>query len=299
MARRSLVLVLAVVCVLSVASVSQSRSLALSATAEFIGSGSTWQERLANTGTETIKCTRTFAPTAPPVTFSNVTGPSGTQSQPSQFGNASLTLAPGQTVTFTFQTSGPLTIANLPIVRISSDCVGDANAQTSLAAPPPPPPPPAVCECKRLTVAAKNYSSSEVNRTPTVLKMTLQWTMACSKGNGLCTGKLKLLPPAGSDVKIVTPKNTTVTCNGKCDPNGNFNAAGGLPLKVTSKDDLDFDNRAGKTFVFPIQRYCVRNGKDVLLGTEKLSLVFGAGGFLDKKKSDLNGNKIADGREKK
>ena len=301
MARRSFVLALVVLGVLSLASASQSRSLTLSATAEFISvSDTSWQERLTNTSTsnEIIKCTRTFAPTTPPITFSNVTGPPGTQSAPSQFANGSLNLGPGQSVTFTFNTSDRFTVNNAPVVRISDDCNRDENAKVSIIVPAPKPQP-KVCECKALRVDAKNYSSSEVNKTPTILKMTLVWKMVCSGGEGTCTGKIRIAPPTGSDVKIVTPKNTTITCKGKCDPNGATSASGSVPLKVVSQNDLDFDNRAHKTFVFPIMRWCVHNGQDVPIGVEKISLVFGASGFLDKKKSDLNGNRIPDGKEKK
>ncbi len=160
-------------------------------------------------------------------------------------------------------------------------------------------PKPKPCECKKLTVEGKNYSSAQVNKGATSLKLKLRWFLSCSSGAGDCVGKLKLAPPAGSDIRIVTPANTTVTCNGKCDTGGATSASGTVTLKVTSVETLDFDNRRGQTVMFSIRRFCVRNGKDVFVGNTRLRIVFGSGGFLDKKKSDLNGNNKPDGDDKK
>jgi hypothetical protein len=70
-------------------------------------------------------------------------------------------------------------------------------------------------------------------------------------------------------------------------------------MRATSASDLYFDNRAGKRFVFKLKLYCTRGGKQVLVGAKRMTFAFGSDGFLDKKKSDLNGNGVPDGREKK
>jgi hypothetical protein len=161
-----------------------------------------------------------------------------------------------------------------------------------------PPPEPAPCECKRLTVTASNYSSTQPGGGPTTMKLRLRWILACSKGDGACVGRLKLQQFAGTDIRIVSPRQPTVSCRGKCDAAGNTSAAGTVPLTVSSRETLDFDNRRGKTVVFAVRRFCVRGGKEIFVGTTRIRLAFNGAGFLDKKKSDLNGNGRPDGAEK-
>lgn len=304
MSRRSLMVVLAVVGLLASASVSSSKSLTLAGTATFVGSGTQWSLELMNTGTDALRCMRAFAPSGN--SWTSVSGPSGTQNQGSVFGNAGLNVGAGASTTFTVGTSAPLTQANAPRVNISANCVTDVAATVfvKLATPPPPP---KVCECKKLRIVGKNYSStggsSAASKPPTVLKLTLHWFLTCSGGSPPvpltgCAGRFEVLPPAGTDIKIALPKSS-VSCTGKCNPNVATTSDGGVLMKATSVDDLDFDKRAGKSMAFRFKLFCNRKGTDVPVGTEKITLTFNGAGFLDKKKSDLNGNGRADGSEKK
>lgn len=303
MPRKSVVLALAFAVALVSASSSSPRTVVLAGTATFKGSGTQWTMELMNTGTDALRCMRAFAPTGN--SWTSATGPSGTVSQGSVFGNAALNVPANGTATFMVATAAPLTQANAPRVNISANCQTDVAASvivTSLT-----PPAPKVCECKSLRVVAKNYSStggsSATAKPPTVLKLTLHWFMTCSAGGPQvpltgCAGSFEVLPPPGTDLKIATPKSS-VSCTGKCNPKLPVTSDGAVLMRATSVNDLGMDQRRGKTMAFRLRLFCNRGGQEVPVGTETISLVFNGAGFLDKKKSDLNGNKIADGKEKK
>ena len=148
------------------------------------------------------------------------------------------------------------------------------------------------CKCKKLDVVAHGFASGQIThpeRGPAHLGLSFRWTITCTKGKGNCSGSVTVVPPAGTDVKI-TPKTTSFTCTGPC----GGTKTGDFRMKAISADDLDFDKRAGKQFTFHLHKKC---GKKT--SVEPITLAFGSQGFLDKKKSDLNGNGILDGKEKK
>lgn len=149
---------------------------------------------------------------------------------------------------------------------------------------------PKPCQCAKLHAVASGVASGQLTHPngPVHVGMTITWDMTCTAGKGHCKGKIKVLPPAGSDVKITQPTKT-VTCSVPCESSN----SGSFRLKATSADDLDFDNRAGKSYAFRLRLSCA-GGSSV----EKITLAFGRRGFLDRKKSDLNGNGIPDGKEK-
>lgn len=101
---------------------------------------------------------------------------------------------------------------------------------------------------------------------------------------------------ASSDIKLETPASGKISCNGRCigPPS---TSKGTAKLRATSAGDLYFDARAGRSFVFKLRLYCTRGGKEVLVGAKRMTFAFAGSGFLDRKKSDLNGNGVADGKD--
>jgi hypothetical protein len=146
------------------------------------------------------------------------------------------------------------------------------------------------CTCKKLTIFASGVSSGQRTnpKGPVLAGMTVNWQLTCTAGKGRCKGTIVALPPAGSDVKIIQPAGP-VTCTAPCGKS----TRGSFRLKASSANDLDFDNRAGKSFGF---RFRVTCGTKTSVKT--VTLAFGPRGFLDRKKSDLNANGIPDGKEK-
>lgn len=292
----------------------------VSATAQVTGSGTSYRLSVTNTGTEPILCFGLLLNGVQPLSAS---GPSGVLTRVGVFQGKGLVhmqgnpvVAPGATVTADFKTNVPIpatavrsrgapvarAVATNAEIRYSATCQPGSDvfgtATLPPAQPPPPPPPPPPCECEKLTVTASNYSSKQVETGPTTLKLKLRWIMSCSQGDGECAGLLKLGKPAGSDIVFEAPTATDVSCAGKCDPAGATSAAGVVNVRMRSVRTLDFDNRAGKTVVFPVRRFCVRAGRNVSVGTTRIRLVFAGTGFLDKKKSDLNGNGKPDGADR-
>jgi hypothetical protein len=206
-------------------------------------------------------------------------------------------VAPGASVSADFRTDVPMAADAGGEIRYSATCLQGSDV-VGRATGPVPVPPDERCECQRLTAEGGSYSSSQVGTGPTRLKTRLRWFLSCSAGAGTCVGRLKLARPAGTDIAIATPKQLTVTCRGRCDRGGPTSASGTVALQVTSRQTLDFDNRRGRTVVFPVRRFCVRNGREVPVGTTRVRLVFNGAGLLDKKKSDLNGNGKPDGAER-
>jgi hypothetical protein len=146
------------------------------------------------------------------------------------------------------------------------------------------------CKCRKLSVSASGVGSGQLTHPngPVSIGMTITWRLTCSAGKGRCRGTITAVPPAGSDVQIAQPAGP-VTCTAPCGKS----TTGKFRLKARSVADLDFDNRAGKSFAFGFKITC---GKRT--SVKKVTLAFGPRGFLDRKQSDLNANGIPDGKEK-
>jgi hypothetical protein len=183
---------------------------------------------------------------------------------------------------------------------ISEDCKTDSSVVMTFGTPPKPipKPPPSACNCTNLSVTGSKYSSSQVNTGDAQLKLSLNWTMSCTGASGRpCAGRIELTAPKGSDIEIVAPTRGNVQCKGRCRL-GPSTHKGTTVMRATSAGNLYFDARAGKSFVFRLKLYCTRGGKEVLVGAKRMTFAFAGSGFLDKRKSDLNGNGVADGKEK-
>ncbi len=275
----------------------------VTATAQITGSGTSYRVSVTNTGSEPIVCFGLLLTGVQPISAS---GPSGVLTRVGVFEGKGLVhmqgnpvVAAGATVTADFKTNAPIPAGAGGEIRYSATCQPGSDQFGRATGPPPSEPPPAEpCECKQLAVTASNYSSKQVETGPTTLKLKLRWILSCSQGDGQCAALFKLGKPAGSDVVFETPKPTDVGCAGKCDPGGATSASGVVNVKATSVKTLDFDVRAGNAVVFPIRRFCVRNGTNVSVGTTRIRLVFAGSGFLDKKRSDLNGNGKPDGADR-
>lgn len=210
-------------------------------------------------------------------------------------------IPPGAKQTFRILTDKPFDGNGSPgTAAVSEDCRTDASAEIVFGTPPKPvpKPPPSACNCTNLSVVGTKYSSSQVNSGKAQLKLNLNWTLSCSGAAGRpCTGRFEVLAPAGSDIQLVMPANGKVSCKGRCigPPS---TSRGTAKLRATSASDLYFDRRAGKSFVFRLRLYCTRNGKEVLVGAKRMTFAFNGAGFLDKRKSDLNGNGVPDGKDR-
>lgn len=209
-------------------------------------------------------------------------------------------IAPGQKATFRILTDMPFDGDGAPgILHVSEDGVTDVLFMLIFGSPPKPKPEPVVaCSCRNLTVTGSKYSSSQVNTGVARLKVNLNWALTCAGAPGKpCTGRIEIQPPARSDIRVATPKSRNVRCAGRCTGTPST-TRGTARMEATSVKDLYFDERAGKSFAFRLRLWCTRGSKEVLVGSKRMTFAFGSGGFLDKRKSDLNGDGVPDGRDK-
>ena len=184
------------------------------------------------------------------------------------------------------------------------DVVVGATGPTS--APPKPKPKPPPCKCKTLTVELAFGSKPEiVDSTPGHLSiaLTLHWEMDCTNGSGRCKGTITASPATsdranGLRLKRLTGKNRTgaIACEGPCTKrnggNVRFRLAGGATF---GSEKL---GKSVRVITLEVDRFCSRE-----LAPRTFDLIFGRDELgkpeIDYEKSDLNGNGIRDGREKK
>jgi len=183
------------------------------------------------------------------------------------------------------------------------DVVVGATGPTS--APPKPKPKPQ-CRCKTLTAELAFGSKPEiVESTPGHLSidLTLHWEMDCTDGAGDCKGTITTSPTTadranGLRLKRLKGRNRTgvIACEGPCTkPNGGnvrFRLAGGANF---GSEKL---GKSVRVITLEVDRFCSRE-----LAPRTFDLIFGRDELgkpeIDHEKSDLNGNGIRDGREKK
>jgi len=216
-------------------------------------------------------------------------------------------LAPGATLPIQFTMQGPLAPNAPREIRFSSTCVAgsDVVKQSSgpTAPPPPPPPPPkkTPCVCDSLDVQLDIRRVDERKALAFV-----EWELECTKGNGSCEGRLEVELATSAERANVrlqdidpTPRRAKggawlVDCKGKCGRNH-----GRLTREERSffllpplAEDLGPGGIGAVTL--EVDRFCRRQ-----LTTKRFRIAFNAGGVISKRRSDLNGNGVADGKEKK
>jgi hypothetical protein len=282
MRRRLFLLLFVLVPALLIAvSPSQSRVLDPTATVKITGGeGFRYTVTLTNTGDEPIKCMRFFAPAG--ITISSVTGPGGTrQEDTGVFSNGSLLLTKNATATWMIATSGAITAASPPRVRISSNCQSDFDAQVVIEEPPPP------CKCSkietRVTRVALNFTDS------LRYHFQLVWKMTCVGQVGRCNGEVHILAPPG--YRVTTPKKLVLKCVGTCAKVSSQPTFVGGPFP---RNFRELRQRRNRTVVFRFRRVCIVDGNPVVLGISRLTVVYNAKGITDQKRSDFNGDGFPD-----
>jgi hypothetical protein len=216
-------------------------------------------------------------------------------------------LAPGASLAIRFTTQAPLAQSQPREIRFSSTCVvGSDVVKTSTGPTPPPPPPPpsprpkpCVCDSLEVKLGTRISSAREVN-------LDLDWALGCTKGDGGCQGKLEVELSTASkraNVRLLVVQEGTgratggkwlVDCEGKCSRNRGRKTSGGAQVSLDAPDGQVFGPQGIKSVAVEIDRVCKRG-----LTTKRFLVAFSAGGKVSLRRSDLNGNGVADGREKR
>jgi hypothetical protein len=259
------VMVGAILALMTVASTAQA---AVAGNGVISGSGTSYTMVVTNTGTDTIRCMRWFAPSGTTVPSAN--GPGTT----STFGTA-----PGQSATFTFTTSQALSANNNGQLHLSSDCVSDVTG--SLSGPTSGNVP---CNCISLNgrIVPKTIKITNPGKSGGIkLEFSVAWFMNCGSGTGGCTGQFELFPPQPAKklktrLKPVSGRiNCVADCAGSKTGVAHFTLIGGPALGNPKRN--------GKSFSLSMKRTC--QGKAI--AAQKFVLVFNKIGLVDKKKSRL------------
>jgi hypothetical protein len=216
-------------------------------------------------------------------------------------------LAPGSSLAIQFTTQAQLAPNRPREIRFSSTCVvgSDVVKQSSgPPAPPPAPPPspkPKPCACDSLDVRLGSRISSAREVT-----LDLDWTLGCTKGDGRCEGKLEVELSTASkraDVRLLVVQAGTgratggkwlVDCEGRCLRNRSRKIAGGAQVSLDAPKGEVFGPSGIRSVTLEIDRFCKRR-----LTTKQFLVAFSAGGKVSLRRSDLNGNGVADGKEKR
>ena len=172
----------------------------------------------------------------------------------------------------------------------ATDCTGTPVA-------PPPPPPPRPCRCIRFEARIAPSSIHFVNPGETGgmhMELKVAWTMICTTGQGRCAGRFDLLPPQpalalGAKLK---PNFGRINCNSPCGRVSHGTKE--FVLTAGPKFGGDRRGRAVKSMQLRMHRECQgRKTSDRIF-----TFVFDPRtALVDKKKSDLNANGIADGKK--
>ena len=254
---------------------------------------------LKNTGTQTIIFDRVAAPGNKPISSGTQNGQACRQlTAPlaGQLGCGPFQWTAGQTVVMDVVVPGgvPFRLAGRQAVDfelfVLAEGAADDVGPTGI---PPAAPPPCLCEKTdtKITRTALNFTDSHR------FHMQFVWTMTCTGGEGTCKGEIDIEPPAG--FTVTTPKKLTISCLGTCaKPSSQPLFIGGK----FPKSARTLKQRRSEKFVFLFHKFCLdANGKR---GAEqkpvgKMWVKYNKRGIPDQKKSDFNGNGIADGKEKK
>jgi hypothetical protein len=275
------------------------------------GSGKTWTISIQNTGSEPLRCFKFFL--APGVLVTRP-GPSptgwqvGTQGQV-LFGQSEDGIVIDGKQAFTFSTTVPYPPNAGGKLSVSADC--QADAQGTVTGPTVPPATEKPCACKSLKWAIGRIGEFGLHATPIkersqsgmTLRLASKWIMTCTRGTGGCKGALTVtIPPGqqrslglrfGDGPKAFRGQTTAVvickskTCETATDTFA-FDLLGG-PRLGFGKRGVDTDS-----VTLVVSAACGKKRE-----RKQLTIVFGANGRADFRRSDFNGNDVPDGDEKR
>jgi hypothetical protein len=281
----------------------------VSARAEISGSGTTYRLTVVNTGDEPILC---FGLILAGVQPTSATGPAGVLTRVGTFGGglvhmqgtaATPVVRPGQTVTVDFRTNVAIPANAGGEIRYSATCLPGSDQIGRASGPTPPPTPqpprptpqPKPCVCKDLKTRIVPNRSSVTSSSVQGFQMELlvEWNLTCTQGAGTCTGGLTFVPSARGKrlgVAVAAPTGT-VSCKGPCAKTTQrfqkYVVSGG-PRWASGKR-----GRTDRLIRLEMKRKC----KSTRIA-QRFDVVFNRSGGIDVRASDLNGNGIADGRDR-
>jgi hypothetical protein len=214
-------------------------------------------------------------------------------------------LAPGASLAIQFTTQARLAANQPREIRFSSTCVVGSDVVKTSTGPPPPPPPspkPKPCVCDSLDVRLGPHISSKDE-----VILDLDWDLRCTRGDGGCEGRLVVeLSAAAKRAKIglsvvqdgsgrATGGRWLVDCDGRCSRTQARTTSGrdtSIYLRTPAGDV--FGPQGVGSVVLEVDRFCKRE-----LTTKRFRIALNAGGKVSLRRSDLNGNGVADGKEKR
>ncbi len=252
---------------------------------------------IQNTGDVAAVGFRILAPANKPVASASIGGtPCPQVVGPNAF--CDYNLPAKATTPFHVRTSVPLTASDGPFMMDATPDNKTSVGPFSIAYVAQPQP--KVCQCVALNVVGLggvNISDPDLKGRVHV-RLTLRWTITCSPGAGNCRGSFTITLPGGVGAELVTPEEPSVDCQGECNPDSPTYVAGKVKLHFTAGKGLYSGARANKSIAIGIAKFCVQDEQSRPVGKERLVVAFGSRGFTDRKRSDLNGNGIKDGKEK-
>lgn len=243
--------------------------------------GTTYTLVVSSTG-DTIHCMRYFAPTPVTVVSASGAGTTSVLAGGVGFGAQGLSLAAGQTASFTFTTTGTISASNDGTLHLSTDCVNDVTGTLSGPTAPPPKTP---CNCISLygRVLPKSITLTNPGEEGGLhMEFDVAWTMTCTTGSGGCAGQLEILPPqpALALKARMKPLSGRVSCVTDC---GTSKSGVMHFTLIVGSPKLGNSGRKGKAITLTVKRTC--QGKNVK--PQKFVFVFNKLSLVDKGKSKL------------
>jgi hypothetical protein len=185
---------------------------------------------------------------------------------------------------------------------VSETCLAgsDVVVQMSFGSPPKPAPEPKpepkpkACTCKDLKtrIIANRSSVTSSSAQGFQMELLVEWNLTCTAGTGTCAGELTLAPSARGKrlgIAVAAPAGT-VSCKGPCAKTTKrfqkYVITGG-PRWATGKR-----GRTDKLVRLEMKRKC----KSTRI-PQTFEVVFGRGGEIDPRLSDLNANGIPDRKD--
>jgi hypothetical protein len=303
--RLALVVLVAVATIVPLAS---GASAKVDATGVVAGSGTDYTITVTNTGDQSIICMQFFPNGANVVEAS---GPGSIRTFGGGFGAQGFVLLRGDTAKWTFSTDKALALSAGGKLHVSGDCAND----TVIDAVGPLPPP---CKCSKVDAFLNNFHIFGAGTTR--IEFDVKWQITCTPGQGSgCKGKVNVLAPRGADfltqggktLRPAHPKIVAVNCAGPCNATTGgketlqyvaFQTFKDKKGKVRTRPNPRFlpQGRANKAFTIKVGLICISpDGVPGFPTTKTLTLKFDRLGQVDYKKSDLNGDGKADGRQLK